>query len=217
MRPREQYSVYGPEQSTDEELLALIIGVGAAGRSTLELASGLLSRFGGLAGVAQAPVEALRKESGIGPARAVRLHAALQAGRRAAHGPRPSVPCVRGAADAWELLRPGLEAREAEELHGLYLDRRGQMLCLKHLTRGDDGATIVEPRQIFRPAVQCGAASVIIAHNHPSGDPTPSEQDLAVTRRLVSAGRILGVSLLDHLILGRGCYISLKTEGHMPP
>lgn len=216
MRPREQYTLYGPERFTDEELLALIIGLGSAGRSSRELAAALLGRFGALPAVAEAPVEALRQVPGIGPARAVRLHAALQAGRRAARGVGSASPQVRGAEDAWLLLRPGLEGLEQEELHALYLDRRQQVLALRPLTRGSDGATIVEPRQVFRPAVQCGATSVIVAHNHPSGDPSPSAEDLAATRRLASAGQILGISLMDHLILGRGCYLSLRAEGALP-
>lgn len=213
MRPRERYALFGPEESTDADLLALIIGVGAGGRSTHELAASLLERFGSLAGVAQAPVEALRRVSGVGPARAVRLHAALHAGRRAAQGVRAAIPNVRTPESAWALLRPGLEDKMQEELHALYMDRRGQVLWLCPLTRGNDHATLVEPRQVLRPAVQCGASSVIIAHNHPSGDPTPSQEDIAVTRRLVSAGKIVGVDIVDHLIIGQGCFTSLKVDG----
>lgn len=217
MRPREMYTIYGPDQRTDAELLALIIGTGAAGQSSQELAEGLLARFGDLRGLAETPVEALRKARGIGPARAVRLHAAIQLGKRAAATRGLARHVVITPDDAWQLLRPGLEHREAEELHALYLDRKRAVLGLRDLTRGSESATVVEPRQIFRMAVQVGASALIVAHNHPSGDPAPSDDDLAATRRLVSAGRLLGVPLLDHLIIGHGCYVSLQAEGVVPP
>lgn len=216
MRPREFYAIHGPEQRSDAELLALVIGTGAAGQSSQELAEGLLERFGSLRGVAATPVEALRKARGIGLARAVRLHAAIQLGRRAAASQGQARDVVRSADDAWQLLRPRLEHREQEELHAIYLDRRANVLGLHRLTRGSESATIVDPRQIFRYAVQCEAASVIVAHNHPSGDPAPSADDLAVTRRLIAAGNLIGVALLDHLIVGHGCFVSLQAEGVVP-
>lgn len=217
MRPRERYTLFGPERFTDTELLALIIGLGAAGQSSQELAGALLARFGDLSSLAAAPVEAIRAVPGIGPARAVRLHAALQAGCRAARASRRGEPVVLCPEDAWELLRPGLEGQESEELHALYLNRRRQVLALRPLTRGTDSQTLVEPRQVFRLAVQCGASGVIVAHNHPSGDPSPSGQDLDITRRLVSAGRLLGIELVDHLILGGDGFVSLQRDGHMSP
>ncbi len=215
MRPRERYTLLGPEQSTDAELLALILGVGAAGKSTLELGQSLLERFGDLPGVSRAPVEALRRVPGVGPARAVRLHAALQAGRRATRGAHRPPELVRTPDQAFEMLRHGLEDRDTEELHALYLDRKGRVSALIMLSRGSEGATVADPTQVFRPAVQCGAQAVILAHNHPSGDLAPSDADLMVTRRLLAAGRLLGIELTDHLIIGRGCYVSLRNEGHL--
>ena len=215
MRNRERYALYGPEHFTDTELLALIIGLGCAGQSSGELAAALLSRFGGLPQLLNAPVSALEQVPGIGPARAVRLHAALHAGQRVARAQRREPAIVRSPEDAWHLLRPNLEALESEELHALYLSRRNVVIALRPLTRGTDQTTIVEPRQVFRPAVQCGAASVIVAHNHPSGDPTPSGLDIEATHRLVAAGRVLGVALVDHLILGAGTFVSLGRWGEI--
>lgn len=215
MRHRERYTLYGPERFNDEELLALIIGLGSAGCSAQELAANLLSRFGTLAQLCQAPVTALEAVPGIGPARAVRLHAALHAGQRVARANRREPAVIRSPDDAWHMLRTNLEALETEELHALYLSRRNVVIALRPLTRGSDVQTIIDPRQVFRPAVQCGAAGVIVAHNHPSGDPTPSPSDISATHRLVAAGRILGVQLMDHLILGAGTYVSLGQQGEI--
>ncbi len=217
MRNRERYAMYGPEGFNDEELLALIIGLGAAGKTSQQLAVNLLQRFGNLAQLCAAPVNALEQTPGIGPARAVRLHAALHAGQRIARSNRREPATIRSPEDAWHLLRPNLEALEHEELHALYMTRRNVVVALRPLTRGSDIQTIMDPRQVFRPAVQCGAAGVIIAHNHPSGDPTPSSTDISATHRLAAAGRVLGVELLDHLILGSGRFVSLSQEGELGP
>ena len=216
MRIRERYAMFGPEGFNDEELLALIIGLGAAGQSPQQLAVNLLQRHGTLSQLCTAPVSSLEQTPGIGPARAVRLHAALHAGQRAARSNRREPATIRTPEDAWHMVRPNLEALEHEELHALYLSRRNVVIALRPLTRGSDQATIMDPRQVFRPAVQCGAAGVIIAHNHPSGDPTPSCTDISATQRLAAAGRVLGVALLDHLILGSGRFVSMGRAGEIP-
>ena len=216
MRHRERYALFGPEHFDDAELLALIIGLGCAGKTAGELAATLITRFGSLAQLCNAPVSALEQVSGIGPARAVRLHAALHAGQRVARAQRREPAIIRCPEDAWHLVRPNLEALETEELHALYLSSRRAVIALRPLTRGSDQTTIVDPRQVFRPAVQCGAASVIVAHNHPSGDPTPSAADISATHRLAAAGRVLGIELVDHLILGAGTFTSLGRMGEIP-
>ncbi len=218
MQAREHYAHHGPAPLSDEALLALVIGTGVATRtghrSAERIAAALLSQHGGLRGLARASVGGLARVPGVGPARAVRLHAALALGRRACSerdGPGP--PIVASPDDAWRLLRPDLEAQPAEELHALYLGVRGHLKARRCLTRGSDRNTVVDPRQVFRPAVELAASSVVVAHNHPSGDPSPSEADVEVTRRLASAGRVLGVHLVDHLVLGQGRYVSLAQEG----
>ena len=212
MRPRERYTLFGAPQFGDDELLALVLGVGDARHTAVETARALLDRFGGLRGLADAPVEGLTQIAGVGAARAVRLHAALQVGLRAArsHVETPSV--VNSAATAVAALRAGFEGLHTEELHALYLNRRLQPLAVRALTRGTESATLVDPRQVFRPAIQCGAAFVVAAHNHPSGDLSPSADDLAITQRLVAAGRLLGVPLLDHLILAGDEAVSLASR-----
>lgn len=214
----DRYTTHGPADLGDPELLALVLGkTGPARPAPSDIAGALLSRFGGLAGLLQAPVAALSAVQGVGPAGAVRLHAALQAGHRAACATRaPSGAPIASPAAAAALLHPVLAPLDAEELHALLLDRRRRLVAHIRLTRGSDRFTIVDPRQVFRPAVQAGAAAVVVAHNHPSGDPTPSPEDRQVTRRLVEAGRVLGVPLLDHIIVASQGWTSLAEQGDVP-
>lgn len=213
MRARERYAQQGPDRFPDDELLALVIGLGDAQRSNLDIARDLLERFGDLRGALDAPVDGLMQVPGLGLARAVRVHAALHAGHRAAR-PRAvySAP-LASPQDIWDVLAPMMAGLLVEELHALYLDRRARLLNHRVLTRGSADGTVIDPRQVFRPAVQMGVASVIVAHNHPSGDPTPSTQDITATRRLVAAGRLIGIELVDHLIVGHESWVSLRAEG----
>jgi DNA repair protein RadC len=216
LRPRERYSHHGATRFGDAELLALIIGTGTAGLSALEIGAALLSRYGGVAALASAQVADLQRQPGLGLARAVRVHAALALGRRSLDVSGDPTQPVRSPDDAHAQLGPGLRALPDEELHALYLDRRHRPRARRMLTRGSDGFTVVDPRQVFRPAVSLGASAVVLAHNHPSGDPTPSAQDREVTRRVAAAGRILGIALLDHLVIGDTDYVSLAEWGELP-
>lgn len=213
MGPREDYLLSVPEHFDDVGLLALILTTGATGRPARAIAQDALLRFGDLAGLAQAPVSALQGVPGLGPARAVQLHAALAAGRRSLSRTTPDSAPIGDPEQAARALRPGLVGLDHEELHALYLDSRHRLVARRTLSVGTDAHTIVDPRQVFRPAVQCGAPKVIVAHNHPSGDCRPSEADRDVTRRLVEAGRVLGVELLDHLIVTDAATTSLAAEG----
>ena len=212
---RERCVGEGARQLADAELLAVVLGTGAAGQSALDVGRAVLERFGSVGGVARAGVADLREVRGIGEARAARLHAALEAGRRALtcglHG-RP----ILTAQDAFDLLGVGLQGLPTEELHGLYLDRRLRPVGRRVLSQGADAYTIVDAREVYRVAVGLGANGVVLAHNHPSGDPTPSAQDRDVTRRVADAGRILGVPLLDHLVVGAAGFVSLAEDGALP-
>ncbi len=211
--PRERYALDGPEGFGDADLLALVLGTGAGGRSVRGIAGELMDTYGGIHQIAASPVGALTQVAGLGPARAVRVHAACALARRRE---RPGARTrVSDAESAWRILRADLEELDHEELHALYLDRRGRLLARRKLTQGNDGYTIVDPRQVLRPAVQLGACGVIVAHNHPSGDPTPSDGDRSCTWRLAAASELLGVRLLDHLVLGHGTYVSLAEEGEL--
>ncbi len=212
---REDYVQRGAQPLGDAELLALVLGTGVAGRPALHVARDALDRLGGVHGLRDAEAHELAGLHGIGPARAVRLHAALQLGRRAL-GPRGFDAVIRTPEAAFAILGPALEGRADEELHGLFLDRRRRVLVHRMLTVGSHAFTIVDPRQVYRVALKVGASAVVLAHNHPSGDPAPSSMDRDITERVAAAGRVLGVPLLDHLVVGAGRFTSLAAEGAIP-
>jgi DNA repair protein RadC len=193
----------------DVELLGLLLG--APGRST---AAALLDRFGSVAALARAEEGELCAVRGIGPLRAARLRAAFHLGRRSLCD-APTDGIVVDAGSAFAHLGPALVGLGHEELHALYLDRRRRPVAHRRLTKGSDRFTVVDPRQIFRPAVALGSAAVVLAHNHPSGDPTPSSQDREVTRRVAAAGRVIGVDLLDHLVIAGEAFVSLRERGEL--
>lgn len=215
MRLRERCAVEGARGLGDAELLAVVLGTGTAGRSALEVAGALLEQFGGLAGVARAGVVELQGVRGVGAARAAMLKAAFEAGRRSLTRALDRRP-VQTAGDAFALLGAGLQGLPTEELHALYLDRRMRPVGRRVLSRGAAAYTIVDPKEIYRVAMGLGAHAVVIAHNHPSGDPSPSVQDRDVTRRVADAGRVLGVPLVDHLVVGCPGYVSLAEDGVLP-
>ena len=216
LRPRERYLASGDHDLGEVDLLALVLGTGVSGRSALEIAAGALAEHGDLRGLARSSPQELARLDGFGPARAVRVHAALGLARRLHQRPGAPLVAVTDAGTAWNLLGPPLRELVDEELHGLFLDRRRRPVAQRVLTRGNDATTIVDPRQIYREGVRVGAAAVILAHNHPSGDPTPSRQDVDVTRRVARAGELLGLPLLDHLVVGAGEFVSMAERGLMP-
>lgn len=197
--------------SGDVELLAVLLG----GRGALSSAARLLERFGDLRGLSRAEPSELQRQAGVGPAVARRVLAGLALGQRSMRGVPPAGR-VSSAIAASRQLRPGLQGLAVEELHALYLDRRHRPVGLRHLTRGSDAFTVVDPRQIYAVAVRLGAAAVILAHNHPSGDPTPSQLDREVTRRVAKAGSTLGIPLLDHLVVATDGWRSLAELGDVP-
>ncbi len=213
--PRERYVAEGSARFGDAELLALLLETGTAGRSALGVATDLLERFGTVRSLSRHQVTELAAVRGVGIARAVRILAALELGRRAL-GVVPGAVVVDTPEAAWRLFAPHLVGLMEEELHAVYLDRRRRPVAHRRLTQGSDGFTVVEPRQVFRYAVGLGAHAVLLAHNHPSGDPTPSAQDRDVTLRVARAGAVLGVPLLDHLVVGDGAWVSLAAEGLLP-
>lgn len=215
MRLRETYLSTGPASLGDPEILSLVLGTGSGGDSALDIARALLDHFEGPKALFDVEPQELSTVRGVGHARAIRIHAALELARRALAAP-PSKPAIRSASDAHRWLAGRLVGLVDEELHGLFLDVRSRCITLKRLTRGSQAFTIVDPRQIFRVAVQCGASAVILAHNHPSDDPSPSAQDYDVTDRVARAGRVLGIPLVDHLVIARGRWVSLAEEGRLP-
>ncbi len=217
-RPRERLSTHPPSTLTARELLALLLGSGAAGRSSLDLASEVLIRYGGsLRRLGAANPRELATASGIGPARACAVVAAFELGRRATAEPARRSARIRGPRDVFLRLGPMLRDRKQEEFWAIYLDTQNRILSEQRITVGLLNSSLVHPREVFAPAIALAAASCILAHNHPSGDPDPSPEDLEVTLQLVESGRLLGIPVRDHIVLGDGCFVSLLERGLLIP
>ena len=214
-RPRERLHDLGAEALSAQELLACLLGRGVAGDSVLVSARRLLKRFGTLRGIAEASVEQLTSVHGIGPAKAAQLKAAVEVARRLvapADEPRSVIDSVEAAA---ALVRPQLLDKQKEHFLALLLDNRHHLIRISPIAVGSLSATLVHPRELFKEAIVASAAAVIVAHNHPSGDPEPSEHDVQITTRLMEAGALLGIEVLDHLILATGGTVSLRAAGIM--
>ena len=215
-RPRERLEAMAAPALTVRELLALVIGSGSAGRSALDLGTDVMLRFGGsLRGLAAAEPAELRQVPGIGPASAARIAGALELGRRLAVEPSSRGDRIRGPGDVFGRLGPLLRDRRQEEFWVLYLDSQNRVLSERRITVGLLNSSLVHPREVFAPAIAVAAASLILAHNHPSGDPDPSPEDLDVTVQMVESGRLLGIPVRDHIVLGDTTFVSLLERGLM--
>jgi DNA repair protein RadC len=204
----------GPATLRDTDLVLVLFGAVGDAAAPSELA-GRLSRRVNLRLLHRVPVDALLEIRGLGPARAARLLAAAEIGRRLwPDGEAASL--VRGPETIFELTRD-VRSTKREHFVGFYLDSRNQVLRREIISIGSLNASIVHPREVFVPAIAVSAASLILAHNHPSGDPTPSEEDLAITRRLLTAGRLLGIDVLDHVIVTHDAYASFKERRLLAP
>ncbi len=213
-RPRERLVALGAGALGAAELLALLLGSGRIGASALDLAQLLLAGSGGsLRRMAMQPVASLTRTSGIGIARAVSVHAALELGRRLAAETREDGVPVRSPRDVARHFAPRLEDLPVEEFHVAVLDAQHRLERDVTITRGLLTASLVHPREVFREAIAERAAAVILVHNHPSGDPTPSADDRLVTEQLVAAGKLLDIPVHDHVIIGRGRYTSFAEAG----
>lgn len=206
-RPREKLARVGAGGLGDTELLALVLGQGRRGQSALALAAALLARAGGVTGLPAVMLEDLRQEAGIGIARAAQVVAAIELGRRTLCPAPPRRRFLRPNECA-EWLLPQFGGRPVEQFGVVLLDARRGVMAARIVSTGSVDASSADPREVFREAILARAAAVVVFHNHPSGDPTPSSEDVAVTRRLVAAAAIVGIDLIDHLILGAGRYFS---------
>ncbi len=213
-RPRERLFALGPAALTTAELLAILIGTGPVGSSAPEVAAALLARVGPeLAQVARRTPAELAVVPGVGRAKAARVVAALEVGRRLLEEARPERTRIRSPADVFRWFAPRLGDLAAEEFHVLALDSQSGVLRDMLVTRGILNSSLVHPREVFRGAIAEAAAGIIVVHNHPSGDPTPSADDRAVTRQLVEAGRVLDLPVYDHVIVGASRYLSFAEAG----
>jgi len=213
-RPRERLVTLGASALSSAELLALLVGAGTVGGSALQVGQDLLAGAGGsLRRMAMQPVAALTATTGVGMARAVAVHAALELGRRLASEVRDDGAPVRSPRDVARLFAPRLEDLPVEEFHVAVLDAQHRLERDVTVTRGILTSSLVHPREVFREAIAERAAAVILVHNHPSGDPTPSADDRLVTEQLVAAGKLLDIPVHDHVIIGRGRYTSFAEAG----
>jgi DNA repair protein RadC len=211
-RPRERLAAFGAKALSNAELLAILIRTGLEGMNAVQVSQRLISQSGGLSGLQRMSYAILKTQRGIGPAKAAQLKAAIELGRRlSAAAPEERVK-IQSPEDAASLLLHEMGALEREHLRVLLLDTRNQLIRTVEVYRGSLNSSFIRVGEIFREAVREQAAAVILAHNHPSGDPTPSPEDVAVTRTVIEAGKILDIEVLDHIIIGQGRFVSLKAR-----
>lgn len=207
-RPRERLLSYGGDRVSTEELLALVLGTGTRGRPALEVARQALTCVGGIAALARASPRELMTVPGIGAARASRVAAAFHLGRRSME-PELYDRSLRSPDEVFQRLRCRMDGLSQEIFVVLALDVRNAVIDEIEVARGCLTGVEVHPREVFRPLIRMAAAAAVVAHNHPSGDPTPSPEDVFLTRRLREVGDIVGIPVLDHVVVGRGAYVSL--------
>jgi DNA repair protein RadC len=212
-RPRERLYWNGAEALADVELLALQLGVGARGRSAIDVARELLARYGSLADVAGREPAELAQIHGVGPAKAARLAAAFELTRRLRARTPGARTVLSQPAQVFEAFAPLMEDLRREVFRVALLDAQNGLLRDCVISEGTLSASLVHPREVFKPAILESAASIILLHNHPSGDPTPSREDVRLTRQLVDCARLLDLRIHDHVIVGRGRYVSLAERG----
>lgn len=213
MRPREKLLMFGETALSDAELLAILIRGGTSGISALELAQQILaSHEGNLRFLRDVSVEELTCHPGIGPAKAALLKAAVEIGRRISIDVKQKL-VIKSPDDVRHMLMEDMRFLDREHFRALYLDRKGGVIFIEDVSKGGLHSAIVHPREVFKTAIKKSAASIILVHNHPSGDPNPSNEDIEITRRLIEAGTLIGIEVLDHIIIGEHKYCSLKSLG----
>lgn len=212
-RPREKLQSFGAEALSNAELLAILLRTGSARESAVQLAARILSRSGGLRLLPGLSLEEMKEIKGVGPAKAIQIKAALELGRRLATLPPEEAQSITSPQRAAALFMEQLRYKRKEHFMILLLNTKNHVISKEEISIGSLNTSIVHPREIFNIPLRKSAASVILVHNHPSGDPSPSQEDLEVTRRLVEAGNILGIAVRDHLVIGDGCYFSFKEKG----
>lgn len=212
-RPRERLLHYGANALSTAELLAIILRTGVRDENVIRVSQRLLSTFDGLAGLAQANATELMAEKGLGPAKTSQLKASLELGRRLLVESPEERPQIRSPADAANLVMSEMGLLEQEHLRVMLLDTKNRVLATPTVYVGSLNTSLIRVGEVFREAIRTNCASLIVLHNHPSGDPTPSPEDVAVTRQIVEAGKLLDIEVLDHLIIGRQRFVSLKERG----
>jgi DNA repair protein RadC len=212
-RPRERLERYGAATLQTAELLAIIMRVGSQGENAIALATRLLREFGGLGGLLAADIGDLCKVRGLGPAKATELKAALEIGRRVSTLAPEQRPQIKGPDDIFALLSVDMAYLPQEQLRVLCLDTKNHVVHQQTVYQGTVNSSVVRAAEVFRPAIARNCLSLAVIHNHPSGDPTPSPEDIRTTEQLRKAGELLDIEVLDHVIIGHNRYVSLKQRG----
>lgn len=212
-RPRERLVRFGSESLSSSELIALILGSGTKERPVLQMAHEIISRFGSLNKLSEATLAEIVEIKGIGIVKALQLKAALSLGLRASKNAITPKYRIEHPVHAYHLVKDEMENENREFFVGIMLDSKGYVICHEVISIGSLSHTIVHPREVFYPAIRHKAASIIVAHNHPSGDPTPSLQDIELTRTLLQASQLMSIPLYDHIIVGYQRYVSLRQQG----
>jgi len=219
-RPRERLVLAGADALSNAELIAILLRTGLKGYSAIHIAQQLLAKFGTLDGLARAPLEELRQVKGVGRDKAVTLKAAFTLARKMAAEMRAEAPLLDTPERIADLLREESRPQDVEQFRVVLLNTRRRLIGLETISQGTLDTLLVHPREVFKRAIAANASAVVLVHNHPSGDPTPSEADIKVTRDLIRAGQLLKIEVLDHVIIGRSTverqkdYVSLRELGY---
>ncbi|AND41664.1 MULTISPECIES: DNA repair protein RadC [Cytobacillus] len=214
-RPRERFVLNGPQSLSNHELIAILLRTGTKDESVLQLANRLITHFEGLRLLKDASLDEITAIKGIGSAKAIQLLAAVEIGRRISTLTYDDRYTIRSPEDGANYVMHDMRFLSQEHFVCLYLNTKNQVLHKKTIFIGSLNASIVHPREVFKEAFRRSAASIICIHNHPSGDPTPSREDIEVTKRLAESGKIIGIEVLDHLIIGENKFVSLKEKGYL--
>jgi DNA repair protein RadC len=213
-RPRERLVRLGPQALSNAELIAILLRVGVPGENAVQVGQRLLHKFGGIRGLHRASIAEVKSEHGLGEAKAATIKAAIELGRRLTIEAPEERPTIHSPEDAAALVQYEMSALDQEHLRVIVLDTRNHVIEIVELYHGSLNASIVRVGEVFKPAIRHNAASILVVHNHPSGDPTPSPDDIVVTRSLVEAGELLDIEVLDHLVIGQGRFVSMKESGY---
>lgn len=214
-RPRERFIKSGAESLSNQEILAILLRTGTKDESVLQLANRVLTNFNGLRSLKGASLEEITAIKGIGTAKGIQILAAIELGRRITNLVQNDLYTIRSPEDGANYVMNDMRFLSQEHFVVLYLNTKNQVLHKKTVFIGSLNASIVHPREVFKEAIRRSAASIICLHNHPSGSPEPSREDIEVTKRLVQSGKIVGIEVLDHLIIGDNKYVSLKEKGYL--
>ncbi len=212
-RPRERLKQFGPEALSAQELLAIVIGRGVSKKSVMTIAQELMVKFGNIKAISEATLEELSQIKGIGFAKAAQIKACFELGKRQDLEPEIKDIDIKNPENVVQVLRAGIKDKAKEHFKLILLNSRNKVIGISTVSIGTLNSNLVHPREVFKDAISHSAASVVFAHNHPSGDSEPSEDDLTITKRLVEAGKILGIEVIDHIIITKTGFFSFKEKG----